>query len=168
MARALSLPAVARFRDAAPFVLRGGVGVIFVYHGYQKLDNGISNFEGFVRLLELPIPAVTAQVVTWLELVGGILLILGALTRVVSLLFVLEMIGTTFYVKLYKLELGLIGEMATGAEIDVALLVGAMALVFLGPGWAALDRILGIERPPALVSSASVVSPAPATSGFQG
>ena len=165
MARALSLAGVDRFRDAAPFVLRGGIGVIFAYHGYQKVDNGISNFEGFVRQLDLPIPAVTAQVVTWLELGGGILLILGALTRLVSLLFVLEMIGTTAYVKLYKLELGLIGEMGAGAELDVAVGVAALALVFLGPGRAALDRILGIERPPALSSSTSVRAPAPTSSG---
>jgi putative oxidoreductase len=126
--------------------------VVFAYHGYQKLDNGISGFEGFVRQLELPLPALTAQVVTWLELVGGILLVLGLLTRVVSLLFVLEMIGTTAYVKLYKLEAGLIGNMGTGAEIDVAQGVAALALVFLGPGAWALDRMVGIERsaPPSM------------------
>ena len=150
MARALSLPGVDRFRDAAPFVLRCGIGVIFISHAYLRVANsgGISAFEDFVRFLELPIPAVTAQVVTWLELVGGILLVLGALTRLVSVLFVLEMIGTTAYVKLYKLETGIIGEMGAGAELDVAVGVGALALVLLGPGWAALDRILGIERRP--------------------
>ena len=167
MARMLSLPGVDRLREAAPLVLRGSAGVIFAYHGYQKLDGGISNFEGFVRQLELPIPAVTAQVVTWLELVGGIMLILGLLTRAVSFLFVLEMIGTTAYVKLFKLEAGLIGSMGgpTGAEIDIAQGAAALALVLLGPGLLALDGLLGIEpRRPSPTDSAR---PAPMSAGLQ-
>ena len=134
-----------RWRDAAAFVLRGCAGVVFAYHGYQKVQNGISGFEGFVDSLGIPLPGLVAPLVTFLELIGGIMLVAGLLTRLVALLFAIEMIGTTLLV---KIDVGLIGQQGAGAEIDVMLWAACVALVLLGPGLLALDRVFGIDRAP--------------------
>jgi putative oxidoreductase len=119
--------------------------VIFAYHGWQKFDGGLEGFSGFVESLNVPLPDIVGPAVALLELVGGIMLVVGLLTRVVALLLALEMIGTTLLV---KIDVGLIAPMGggAGAEIDVALWAGMVALVILGPGILALDRLIGIER----------------------
>ncbi len=141
--RQLSLPSLQKYRDVAPFVIRGCMGVIFAYHGWQKFDGGLDGFNGFVDSLGVPLPEIVGPAVALLEFAGGIMLVAGLLTRIVAGLFVLEMIGTTWLV---KLDVGLIGEQGAGAEIDVALWAGMVALVLLGPGILALDRLIGIER----------------------
>ncbi len=141
--RALSFPQLSRFRDVGPFVLRGSMGVIFAYHGWQKFDNGLEGFKGFVDSLGVPLPEAVAPAVALLEFVGGIMLVAGLLTRVVALLLGIQMIFTTWLV---KLDVGLIAQQGAGAEIDIALWSGMVALVLLGPGLFALDRVIGIER----------------------
>jgi len=141
--RQLSLPNLHRYREVAPFVIRGCMGVIFAYHGWQKFDRGLDGFNGFVDSLGVPLPEIVGPAVALLEFVGGIMLVVGLLTRIVAALLAIEMIGTTWLV---KLDVGLIGEQGAGAEIDVALWAGMVALVLLGPGILAIDRLIGIER----------------------
>jgi putative oxidoreductase len=143
--RALSFPQIDRFRGIAPLVLRGTMGVIFAYHGWQKIDGGLGGFQGFVDSLGVPLPEVVAPAAAFLELVGGIMLVAGLLTRVVALLLAIQMVFTT---TLVKLDVGLIAPMGggAGAEIDLALWSGMVALVLLGPGLLAIDRLIGIER----------------------
>jgi putative oxidoreductase len=75
-----------------------------------------------------------------LEVVGGIALLIGVLTRVASILFILEMIGSTIIAKLSK---GFIG----GYELDLLLLAVAVSILLTGPGrisieWDILKREL--------------------------
>lgn len=67
------------------------IGVLFAVAGYQKLTD-IETFAGFVGMLGVPAPEVLAWVVVAIELLGGIALILGFMTRIaaeVLLVFVL-------------------------------------------------------------------------------
>ena len=79
-----------------------------------------------------------AYAVATLELVGGIALILGIGTRVVSALFVVLMIGAIVKV---KLAIGFLGtpEMA-GYELDLAFLVIALFLVINGSKYLSIDE----------------------------
>ncbi len=47
-----------------------------------------------------------------------------------------------------KAEVGIIATSGNmpGLELDLALLAGLIALVLLGPGQAAVDRVIGLER----------------------
>jgi uncharacterized membrane protein YphA (DoxX/SURF4 family) len=65
----------------------------------------------------------------------------GGLTRV-AVLLALEMIGTTLLV---KVDVGLVAQGGTGAEIDLALLAAFVGLAILGPGLLSVDRAVGIE-----------------------
>jgi putative oxidoreductase len=118
------------------------MGVVFIAHGMQKLNNGVEGFGGFLSSLNVPIPEIMAWVVMLLEIGGGVLLILGLGTRAVAVLLALLMVGTLTMV---KIDAGLIGEGGTGGEIDLMLLAGAVALALMGPGAAAVDRVIGLE-----------------------
>jgi putative oxidoreductase len=131
-----------RLAPYAGTVLRIAMGIVFIAHGMQKFNNGVDGFAGFLTSLNVPLPELMKWVVPLLEVGGGILLILGLATRGVALLLALQMVGT---ILLVKLDVGLIGEGGTGAEIDLMLLAGAIALVFMGPGAAAVDRMIGLE-----------------------
>jgi putative oxidoreductase len=133
-------------RPLALLALRVGVGVTMAWHGWQKLDGGVSNFAGFVESVGLPAPTLLAWVVTILEFVGGLMIVAGLLTRVPALLIALQMIGTAFYVKASKLSTGFIAAEGVGFELDVALLAGAFAIGVMGAGALSLDHALGIER----------------------
>lgn len=68
-------------------ILRVTVGFIFYAHGIDKLF-AFDNVRGLFTLLELPEPAFSALAITFVELLGGVLLITGIGTRFVAAIFV--------------------------------------------------------------------------------
>jgi len=110
--------------DAGAVVLRVILGLTFFIHGVSKFQGGIGNTVGFFE--SLGILGFSAYVVAIIELIGGIMLILGIGTRIVSGLFVVIMLGAIFTVKLSAGFLG-DGQMA-GYELELALLAMAIFL----------------------------------------
>lgn len=132
-----------RFRPAAPLVLRVVLGGLFVWHGIDKFDAGISMVEGMFRAWGVPAPGLTAPLAALIEIVAGAALILGVMTRASAMLLSLVMVGAIIYV---KVDLGIISsEPMPGAELDLALLAGLISLLVTGPGLASLDERIGIE-----------------------
>ena len=72
------------------------------------------------------------------ELFGGLALILGLLTPIVALLSALWMLSTTWFAS-SKLKKKYVG----GYELDITLLLAALAIAILGAGTYSLDRLLG-------------------------
>lgn len=137
-----------RLSPYAGTVLRLVTGIVFVAHGMQKFNNGVDGFAGFLASLNVPLPELMKWVVPILEVGGGILLILGLGTRLAALALAILMVFTTLMV---KLDVGLIGEQGAGAEIDLMLLAAGVALALMGPGAAAVDRMVGLEPKAATV-----------------
>ncbi|HWL65167.1 MAG TPA: DoxX family protein [Actinomycetota bacterium] len=144
---------LARSLDSAGYLgtlaLRIGVGLTMAWHGWQKIDGGVTNFAGFVESLGIPAPSLMAYLVTGLELLGGIALIAGALTRPIAALIAIEMLLTGFWVKGSKLDVSFIAPEGAGIELDFVLMAGALALVFWGPGRLSVDHAAGLDRPAA-------------------
>lgn len=115
--------------------LRLGVGLIFVMHGYQKLFlMGLSGTTGFMDSLGIPAPQIAAVMVTALELLGGLALIAGCLTRWVALLLAGDMVVAILTVKLQG------GFFAPrGAEFELTLLAAALTLAAMGAGGFSID-----------------------------
>jgi putative oxidoreductase len=114
--------------EIGALILRVTLGAIFFIHGVVKFQGGIENTAGWFESLGLP--GVTAYGVALLEIIGGILLIIGLATRLVAALFALLMIGATVKV---KLALGLLGNgQMAGYELDLAFLAIAIYLAING------------------------------------
>lgn len=144
--RTLSLPPMARLAGFAPLVARVIVGIIMAAHGWQKLQIGPANFgQGVLAGLGVPFPVFMGYVVTFVELIGGILLIVGLLSRLAALLLTIDL---TVAILLVKVNVGLLSPQdgGAGAELDLALIAGFLVVLLAGPGKLALDHALGIER----------------------
>lgn len=144
--RMLGFPFLNSLRFLAPLALRLGLGVVFVVHGYSKFTGGpAEGFGGLLTGLGVAAPEVVAWLVTIAEFVGGLMLLAGLLTRLVTLPLIATMAGAIILV---KADLGIIapsGAPMPGAELDIALVAGLVALLFMGPGRLSLDHILGVE-----------------------
>ncbi len=124
--------------DLAALVLRLVVGGLMVLHGLPKVKD-LKKSAAWVASTGWAWAAPFAYLFGLLEFFGGFALILGLLTQLVALLFVLEMIATTVFARA-KLGKKLVG----GWELDVLFLVGALALMLLGAGAWSLDALLGL------------------------
>lgn len=145
---ALGLSSLSRFAGLGTLAARILVGVIMAAHGLQKLQAGPGNFGGLLGQLGVPAPTLMAYVVVFVELVGGILLIVGLLSRLSALLLTIELVVA---ILLVKTGVGLLSPMdspGVGAELDLALIAGLLAVLFAGPGRFSLDNALDIERAP--------------------
>ena len=127
----------------APLVLRVVLGGLFVWHGIDKFDAGIDMVEQMFTMWGVPAPGPAAVLTAIIEIVAGAMLVFGAATRAAATLLGIVMIGAIVYV---KADLGIISsEPMPGAELDLSMLAGLVALIVLGPGPLSVDHKLGIE-----------------------
>ncbi len=123
--------------DVTATVARIALGALFLVHGWPKIKDPKATL-GWVKGTGWPGGTVFASLAILLEFFGGIALLLGFLTQVVASFFALEMVGTAIF---SKKQLG--KKFVLGYELDVAYLILALVVAFLGPGPWSLDRILG-------------------------
>ena len=144
--RTLRFQPLAQFAGFAPLILRVMAGIVMAAHGWQKLvEFGPANFgRQALGNLGVPLPVFFGYVVTFVELIGGILLIVGLLSRLAALILAIEMVFTTLLVKVH---VGFIAPQGSGAgaELDLLLLAAFLTILLVGPGRLALDELLGTE-----------------------
>lgn len=123
-------------------VVRIVTGIIFFAHGYMKLFVwGLAGTTGAFTQMGVPVPGITAPLIAILEVGGGIALIIGLLTRVVALGFVIDMLGAIFLVRLKG------GFFAPdGAEFEILLCAASVALVIAGAGALSIDDAIARRR----------------------
>ena len=129
-------------REVGALIIRVVLGVIFFIHGLVKFQDGIENTVGWFSSIGLP--GFLAYGVATIELVGGILLIIGLGTKIISLLLAILMIGATLKVKLAIGFLGN-GQMA-GYEFDLALLAMALYLAIAGSKWLSVSNLFSNNK----------------------
>jgi putative oxidoreductase len=125
-------------------IVRIAAGIIYMGHGLPK-TGWISErtFDGtvqFVGSLGFPMPTLFAGLVTAAEVVGGLMLILGLLTRASALTQVIAMLAAVF---LYHFDNGIMGMFAKGGYQWAFLLCAcSAALMVEGAGKASLDKMI--------------------------
>lgn len=124
--------------EVSTLILRVVLGISFFIHGLSKFQGGIENIVGWFDSIGLP--GVLAYVVAVIELVGGVALVLGLGSRVVSILLSLVMIGAMVKVKFAVGFLGN-GQMA-GYELDLAFLAMAIVIAINDSKLFALDQVI--------------------------
>ena len=138
-------------------IIRSMAGGAFLWEGILKfvyVNQGVGRF----TKLGMPFPLLTASFVGGLEIVGGILLILGLGTRLITIPFIIEMLVAMLTTKprlfLGTLPLPLppvppqIGLWAVLHEIrsEYAQIMTCTFLLISGPGPWSLDAVLHGER----------------------
>ena len=114
------------------FILRLGFGIALMVHGYPKLFKNFGQFSGYVTSLKWPVPKLFALLAGITELFGGLLLIVGVLTKPVSLV-------VAFYFVLVMLSAHRGQKFVGGWELPFLYFVAALALWALNdPGVFAL------------------------------
>jgi putative oxidoreductase len=145
---------------AATLLLRLMAGGVFLSEGTLKfvyLNQGVGRF----TKLGFPLPHLTATFVGGLEIVGGLLLIAGLVTRFIAIPFIVEMIVAVLSTKI-SLYLGTsplplpaapptVGIWAVLHETrsDWAQLLTVGFLMLAGPGRWSLDALLARRKPEA-------------------
>ena len=112
--------------------LRSAIGVIFIIHGMSKFNEGFGGFLSSMGIpVEMQIPIALA------ELIPGILLIVGVLSRLSASLLVIIMLGAIFVIKGAQSITG-----DGGVELDLILLASALVIMIAGPGRLSLAQAI--------------------------
>jgi len=111
--------------DIGTFLLRIILGIIFIDEGYTKFTN-LSMTMGFFGHLGLP--AFLVYIVAFIELVGGIAMLLGIFTEYAGIGFVVVLLGVVLTVHSPH------GGFLWGHQYEMTLLFASLALALIGPG----------------------------------
>ena len=128
-----------RLQPLGLLVLRLSLGAIMIAHGFPKVFGGIHHHMEFVR--SLGIPGWMAYLSTAAEFGGGILLIVGFLTRFAALCVLIDMLVAIFAVHWKN---GFLGQ--GNYQFPMALAAIAFSLVFFGAGPIAIDWLWGSKK----------------------
>ncbi|MEM3154119.1 MAG: DoxX family membrane protein [Candidatus Woesearchaeota archaeon] len=121
------------YEDFALLLLRIGLGIIFIMHGWPKIKNpmGMKETTGFLS----PLVAIA-------EFFGGLGILLGFLTQIAGLALFVNMLGALYFHK-FKWNDVFIGKEKFGYEYPFILAIVALALALLGAGAYSLDAYFG-------------------------
>src|SRR6266568_595125 len=84
--------------DIVALPARTAVGIVFVFHGWQKIQVGVTSTGRAFHSMGVPAPTAAAVYSTFVELLGGTALILGIGLPVAGVLLFLDMAGAFAFV----------------------------------------------------------------------
>lgn len=125
-----------RLHPLALLVLRLGLGIVLIAHGSQKVFGGLPRF--MEMLPKMGIPAWMGYLTAAAEFGGGILVLVGLLTRCAALSILIDMVVAIIKVHWKNGLVSAGGKI--GYEFPLAFAVIAFALIFLGAGPISLDE----------------------------
>jgi len=131
------LSSLGKYKDAGLLVLRVGLGVMFILHGWPKIKGGPEMWQGLgaamANLGVTAVPVLWGFLAALSEFGGGICLVLGLAFRPACLLMLVTMIVAA----VHHLAAG-DGVMKASHAIELG--VAFLAMTILGPGKYSIDR----------------------------
>ena len=126
-----------RLQPLGLLVMRIVLGAVMVAHGFPKVFHGGFGHSTAAMVGNMGIPAFLGYVVSYLEFIGGMMIVIGVFTRVVGFLFAGEMLVVILKVHLSK-------GIGTPGGMDLPLACGAIAfaLVVFGAGLISVDHLI--------------------------
>lgn len=128
-----------RYASFGPVIIRVFLGGLFLLHGIDKFQGGISGVEDFFASSGVPAAALSAPLTAGLEIVVGLALIIGLFTRLAAAVLALVLMGAIFWV---KADGGILGS----SELELAYIAGLLSLVLIGPGRLSIDEALNTDE----------------------
>lgn len=120
--------------NLATLVLRLGLGILMIPHGYDKLVHFAQYKKDFMNFLGLG-STVSLALVVFSEFFCSIFMVMGLFTRLVASVLLIELIIVVF--EAHK------GDVFDTGEHGMLFLTGIIAIILLGAGRVSLDGILG-------------------------
>jgi putative oxidoreductase len=140
-----------------PLPLRLIIGFGFMAHGWAKLSRGPAGFANLLAQIGAPLPEATAWVSTFVELLGGLAIFVGAFVELVSVPLIVMMLVAMFTVHL-KYGFSAINTIGLtqngpqfgppGYEVNLLYMAGLLSLILGGAGALSIDRVLSRKRGP--------------------
>lgn len=124
------------FGDWALFALRIILGIILLVHGLPKIRDLKGTAKSFKKMGFRP-GFLWGRIVAVLEFGGGILLILGFFSQIISLILFIQFLVILIVVKKNARFKGEV-------EFDLLILAGLLVLATMGGGVLSLDKCLGL------------------------
>lgn len=124
-----------KLEPLALLLLRWGLALVFIYHGYPKLLGGTAKFIESFRGVGLP--GYLVYVTGVIEVFGGAALALGLLTPVAGLLLFIDM-----GVMLWKFDLSQGFSAVHEYELPLVLGLASLLVAATGAGSFSLDRLM--------------------------
>ncbi len=122
-----------KHRDLGLLLLRVGLGIAFIIHGWPKITGGTEMWRNLGSGVGLPIPVVFGLLAAIGEFVGGILLLLGWFFRPACILLTCTMLGAmTYHIKQGD------GFNTYSHALESAIVFAG--LILIGPGAYSIDR----------------------------
>ncbi len=135
LARGIQLRSLEKLRPLALLLLRCGLALVFGFHGYPKFFGKTAVFVSAFERLGLP--GYFVYIAGAIEVVGGLLLLLGLCTPVAALFLVLDM-GAAMWK--YNFSEGVYA--VREYELPLVLGLAALALATTGAGPWSLDHLI--------------------------
>lgn len=127
--------------DTALLLIRLVLGVVFVFHGSQKVFGafdgpGIEGFAGYLASLHVPLPTIGAWLSALTELIGGLSLLTGFGLRIMAVPLAINMA-----VAVITVHHGAFSVQNGGMEYPLTVGVTIVALGLAGAGRFSLDAL---------------------------
>ena len=127
-----------KHRELGILLLRVGIGLMFVYHGWPKISGGTETWVKLGTAMNFLgigfAPGVWGFMSAATEFFGGILIAIGLLTRPVAMILAFNMAVAV----VLKLSTGAgLGGASQAIEVGIVFL----SLIFIGPGKYSVDEI---------------------------
>ena len=118
--------------DITYWGIRASIGAIFIVHSIKKFDPSWQEW-----LISIGIPPEMQLPIALAELIGGILLVAGVLTRITGAVFSVILLGAIFHI---RWENGFFVSKG-GWEWDLVMLAAVLVFIVAGPGRISIAHI---------------------------
>lgn len=132
-----ALDGLGKYRNTGLLVMRIGIGIMFIVHGFPKLAGGPSSWEqlgGSMKVVGVNfLPLFWGFMAAVAETFGGFLLIVGLFFRpaCIALVFTMIIAALVHFGK---------GDGLSGASHAIELGIVLFSLIFIGPGRYSVDK----------------------------
>ena len=123
-----------KLHDITHWGIRASIGAIFIVHSLKKFDPSwqewLVNSAGLPPEMQMPIALA--------EVIGGILLLVGVLTRISASIFSIILLGAIFHI---RWENGFFISQG-GWEWDLVMLAAVLSIIVAGPGRISISHLV--------------------------